>query len=256
VAAPLVLGGLLFCLVAPASTARRAVACIFLVVLVLLLASGTARPYYLVPAYPLGFAAAGVALEALGRRPGWRLAPAVALALLVAAGAVSAPLVLPLLPPASLVRYERALGTSRPKTEFDEGLLPVQMALQFGWPEVAQAIRRAHAALPPEDRARAAVLTFTFGEAAAVSFFGGDALPAVLGTHNSYWMWGVAGGDGDVVLALAESEERLRRYYSSVEAVGTVDCRYCLPEYRKRVYLCRGPRRPLGEMWPELKDYR
>ena len=252
-AAPLVAAGLLLALFSPASRSR-AVALVFLVVFVLLLASGNARPYYLAPAYPLAFAVAGVALEHFARRPRWRWLPASAFALLLLLAVVSAPLVLPLLPPERVVAYERMIGGSRPATEFEEGRLPVQLALQFGWPEVADAVARAHAALGPEDRARATVLTFTFPDAAAVSFYGRrSGLPAPVGTHNNYWLWGP--GDGEVALALASSDDRLRELYASVDAVEQVRCQDCLPDYRKRVFLCRHPRLPLREAWPSLKDY-
>jgi len=256
IAAPFVAGGLIFCLLKPPTIAARAAAVVFLTCFAILLGSGSARPYYLVPAYPLAFAAAGVGLEALARRRRWRWLPAVAFVLIGLVAAVSAPLVLPLLSPDRLVRYEQSIGGSRPRTEFEEGRLPVQLALQFGWAEVAEAVARALAALPADERARVVVLSFTFPDAAAVSFYRERLeLPPGIGTHNNYWLWGPGASTGEVVLALAPSDEKLRALFASVEAVEQVRCDDCLPEYRKRVYLCRQPRQPLREAWPSLRDF-
>jgi hypothetical protein len=177
--------------------------------------------------------------------------------LIVAAGAVSTPLLVPLLAPERVAAYEEWLGTPRPPTEFAEGRLPVQFGLQFGWPEVAQAVAETHRALPADDRRGAAVLAFTFGEAAAVDRFGPPlGLPAAHGTHNNYWLWGPPPAGASVFLALAEDDSRLRSLFEAVERASPVQCTFCILEVRSTsVYVCRRPRRPLAEVWPELKNY-
>ncbi len=44
---------------------------------------------------------------------------------------------------------------------------------------------------------------------------------------------------------------------SEVERVADFDCRYCIASLRREaVYVARRPRRPLAEVWPELKNYQ
>ena len=54
-----------------------------------------------------------------------------------------------------------------------------------------------------------------------------------------------------------DSEQQLGQWFENCERRAEIDCRYCM-EMRdaKAVFLCRGPRRPLPEMWPEMKLYR
>ena len=89
------------------------------------------------------------------------------------AGAVAAPVAIPLLSPTRYLAYEQALGITYPKEQVDElGVMPLQYAFRFGWAELLGAVGDAHAALSPEERARAAVLGSWFGNTSAINFFG------------------------------------------------------------------------------------
>jgi len=226
-------------------------------VFIILMTSGTARPYYLAPAYAVTFAAGAVFIERLAKRRRWSRLPQVAAGLIALAGVVPAPLVVPLLSPEAFIAYERKLGMSRVKTEFDEGELPPQFGFQFGWAELTEAVARTYEELPPEDKARAGILAETFGEAGGLNFFGKRiGLPHAIGTHNNYWLWGPQDCSGDVMIVVSDSEEKLRGWFASVEPGRKIACQYCMPTLRaKSVYVCRSPRRPLRELWPELKNY-
>lgn len=257
VAAPLWLAGAAWLLAAPGGRKFRTLGWTWLVVLALLAASGSARSNYSGPAYAALFAAGGVAWEGVARRRGLRFAPA-ALALVLALGLAAAPLALPLVPPESYAAYTRALGIEAPKDEVAEfGPLPIHLASRIGWSGVAAAVAGAYDALPPEERGRVAILGGSFGETGALNFFGAPSgLPRAISAHNNYWLWGPGAADGSVVIALARSEEVLLRYFERVERAGEIDCRYCMPAIdRLSVYVCRGPRRPLREVWSELKHY-
>jgi len=100
------------------------------------------KDYYLAPVYPMLYAAGGVLWErcAESRRGlGWvRVA---APAIVVAAGLVSAPLVLPLLPPERIEPYMERLGIKVGRTETNmRGRLPQHFADEFGWPEMVETV--------------------------------------------------------------------------------------------------------------------
>jgi hypothetical protein len=216
---------------------------------------GRGRPFYIAPAYPLLMAGGAVALEA------WlpRLAKPVLAGVVLASGALSAPMFLPILPVDTFIAYERALGFRPDKTgrNFELRDLPQYYADQFGWPEIAKALGEAYQALPPEDRARAAVFAWNWGDAAAADLFGGPwSLPPAISGAESYWLWGPRGADGSVVLVYGGPRERLASKCRSLEAVGHVDNPYGMPEEANQsVWLCRGWLEPLEKAWPKLRSF-
>ena len=155
------------------------------------------KPYYPGGAYPLLMAGGAVALEAWLSH--WlRAAFAVALA---AGAAVTAPLVTPMLPVESFIVYQRWLGL-QPSTgeRVRLGVLPQYFADMFGWPELAEVVGKAYAALPVEDQRRAVFFGRNYGEAAAIDVFGAPwSLPPAISAHESYFLWGPRGHDGGVV---------------------------------------------------------
>jgi 4-amino-4-deoxy-L-arabinose transferase-like glycosyltransferase len=256
-AAPFWLAGLVYYFTS-AGSRHRLLGWIWISVFVLLAASGSARANYLGPAYTVLLPAGGVAFERLARRRSWRWLPATTASAFAVSGVALAPMAMPLLPPASYVVYERALGISPPvEQQGDVGLLPLHLGQRFGWPELIEAVQAAHATLSEEERTRAGVFGSYFGDTGAVNFFGRDmGLPPAIGGHNNYWLWGPRGLSGDVMIVIAPSDSELIEFFERVERVAGVDCRYCMPETRRlSVYVCRGLRHPLAEVWPRLKRY-
>ncbi len=215
------------------------------------------RTYYPAPAYPMLLAAGGVAWEAWLAAPRRRwVAPAYA-ALLALAGAALAPLAMPLLPPAELIRYQADLGLAQPRVENHRlGPLPQLMADRFGWPEMAREVARIYQALPPADRARAAVFGQNYGQAGALDLFGPPlGLPPALSGHLSYFLWGPHGYTGDVMIVLDDRREVLLELFTDVQLAGHVEHPYSMPYQHFDVFVCRGRRFQMAELWPHLKHY-
>src|SRR5207237_4939780 len=125
--------------------------------------------------YPVLFAAGAVAVErATDARP-W-LRPVVT-SVAVAAGLAAIPYVLPVLPIRAFLRYHgfvsSRLHLEATRTEHARPTaLPQDWADMHGWPELAAAVARVVASLPPEERCRAALVAAHNGAAPAVAFFG------------------------------------------------------------------------------------
>jgi len=124
VTAPVWIAGLCFLLFARRARPYRGLACVYLVPLVILLANRTSRSGYLAPSYPVLLAAGGVALEPLLATRARRIT---AVSVIAAAGLVTLPLAVPLLPTARYVTYAASLGIS-PSTEEKRSSSPIARA--------------------------------------------------------------------------------------------------------------------------------
>jgi hypothetical protein len=257
VALPLWLGGLVWLLADREGRRWRALGVAWLAVIAeMLVLDG--RVYYPAPAYPVLLAAGGVALERwlAARRRVAALGPAYAVALALS-GAALAPLSVPLLPPETLIRYTRAIGLDQPRIEHHLlGPLPQLMADRFGWREMAQEVARIYHALPPADRARAAIFGQIYGQAGAIDLFGPAlGLPPAISAHLSYYLWGPRGYTGEVMIIMDDDRQTLERLFGSVQLAGHVGHPYSMPYEHFDVFVCRAPRQSLSALWPRIKKY-
>jgi hypothetical protein len=246
--------GLLYLLFAASAARYRALGIAFLTVAAILILNRTSRSGYLTPAYPMLFAAGGVALERLVTRRPFRIA---LVAVLIVAGAISAPLAVPLLPTDRYVRYSAALGIAPSTEEKKElGRLPQFFADRQGWDRLVDQVAAAMDRVPAAERPSAAVWVGNYGEAGAIERLGRSRGLVALSGHNNYWLWGPRGYTGSVMIVVNRSRALLEQRYASVEQVGETDCGDCMPyENHVPIFLCRGMKQPLPERWPALKHY-
>jgi 4-amino-4-deoxy-L-arabinose transferase-like glycosyltransferase len=176
------------------------------------------RIYYLWPAFPLLFAAGGVMWESWLAQPGLRWLKVAYPALMFAAGAVLAPLVIPVLPPETYIRYTKALHLQPPAIETHKlGPLPQIYADQFGWEEMVATVARVYNSLPPEIRARTAIFGQNYGQAGAIDLFGPKyGLPPAISGHQNYFLWGPRNYTGESVIVMHGRQEDLERRFASV----------------------------------------
>jgi hypothetical protein len=256
---PVWLAGLAYLLVHREGRRYRLLGIVYLTVFVLLVVNRASRPGYLGPAYTLLLAAGGVAIEGWLREVrGRRWIQGTALALLVAGGAGLAPLALPILPIETYIRYARLLGVAPSTGEKKKiGALPQHYADMFGWDSLVEKLRDVHQALPPGEREAAGIFVMNYGEAGAIDLLGRrHGLPLATSGHNNYWLWGPRGYTGQVMIVVGGSEEDHREAFEQVERAGATDCDYCMPyENDQPIFVARGLRRPLSEVWPRLKHF-
>jgi hypothetical protein len=217
-----------------------------------------AKNYYVAPIYPILFAAGAIGLEriAQGRRSGtWMRGTYVALVIL--AGAVLMPFSVPLLSPENFLRYQKAMGFQPPELEHQQnGPLPQWYADEFGWQEMVEKVAKVYNSLPPEERARTAIFSNGWGEAAAVDFYGPRyGLPQAISKHNSYWLWGPRNYDGSTMIILRSDGRGDREHFQSVQAVEHVEHPYARRDEYFDIYLCRGLKRNLRDAWPKMKVF-
>ena len=212
------------------------------------------KAYYVGGTFPLMFAAGGVQLELL-RGSAWRSGLRWAVAGLVAAyGVFVLPYGVPILGPEAMTRYVAALGPAGAQYDNQGHPLPLPQdyADMLGWNERVAAVAAAFNTLTPLERARAVVIGSNYGEAGALEFYGPRyGLPPVVSAAGSFYFFGPGKRSGDVAITIGESETGLHRLFDSVEAGPHLTNPLTVREERDlTVYICRGIKRSLQEIWP------
>lgn len=255
---PLWLSGLYFLLFDGDGRKFRILGFVWFGAFMVLLLNGHSKSEYLSAAYTMLFAAGGVAFERwMSVHPLDRIKTAYA-GLIVASGIFLAPAAFPCLPVESYIRYADAIGIAPSTAEHKQlDKLPQFYADMFGWEEKAAAVAKAYHSLSAEEQRKCALFGDNYGRCAAIDFFGKKyGLPDSIGNHNNYWIWGPRGYTGEVVIILGGDLEDKQQEFRSVEIVGTVHCRYCMPyENDLRIYVCKGLKTPLPELWSQIKHY-
>ncbi|NQU12064.1 glycosyltransferase family 39 protein [bacterium] len=252
------LGGLGYFLFHRDGRSYRFLGWTFLVLLVLLL-SVQGRTYYLAPAYPMLMAGGAVVFDQWIDPRTWSAwIKALAFATMAFWGTLGAPFSLPVLPPEQYIRYADLAGIEPQRLETRPlNKLPELFAARFGWREMVQTVARVYHALPPDERARTAILAGDFGEAGAIDFYGPRlGLPKAISGYLTYFYWGPREYTGESVIVFGQRRpETLPQFFGQVEQVALVQHPYAAPHQQFPVFLCRQPKRPLAEMWPAFKDW-
>lgn len=256
---PIWLTGLVICFRTPR---YRLLGCLYLVPMLILMATQSARADYLAPAYPVLFAVGAVAIARAAERWRWHGVRPAILVPLALTGLLLMPIGLPILPPAKMEAFTARLtgaGVNDPSREQGKTApLPQYFADQFGWPGLTTAVAHVYDTLPPVDRAKTVIFTENYGEAGALTFFGGpDHLPPIISGHNNYYLWGPGNASGDVVIIVGYTDSsQIAQSFTTVEPMGMTHCTYCVDhENNLPIFVARGPKHPITALWPSVKHY-
>ena len=155
----------------------------------------TRRPYYPAPAYPMLFAAGGVAFERWFAANGcgrW-LRPAY-IAVLVILGVLNAPLAyFPMLSVNQYIAYSRFMHFGPPRIEKRAigTHCRKSMRISLGGRKWRKWWRTRITKLPEEERKSCAIFGQNYGQAGAIDFFGAKmGLPLAISGHQNYFYWG------------------------------------------------------------------
>ena len=258
---PFWFGGLVFLLF---SRNYRALGWTFAITIAILMIMH-GKDYYAAPAYVIVLAAGAVATERLlamrvfarGRLRAF-IKTACLVWLVLGVGPLL-PLVLPLLPIETFVRYQSHLPFDVPKTEtgFIGETLPQYYADEFPWPGMVEATARVYHSLTPEEQQRTAIFANNYGQAAAIDFFGPRyGLPKAISGHQNYFLWGPRDYNGDIVIVLGDTERGAREHFESVSVAATLNNPYAYRYENRPILLCRGLKWNLQTEWARVKNWR
>ena len=217
------------------------------------------KNYYLAPIYPVYLAAGCVLIDDGIERIRQRWLKPVLLAILLAGGAVFAPLAMPILPIQTFIPYMNWLPIKIPRSEHshERVALPQHYADQFGWNEIVQKTAEVWKTIPPDERKDCGIFGQDYGQAGAIDFLGPQyGLPPALSGHQSWWLWGPRGYSGNCLIVLDDSRERLEQLFEHVEYVGDSPRNPYALENELSFYVCRGAKfGSLDELWPRIKHW-
>ncbi|HQR37420.1 MAG TPA: glycosyltransferase family 39 protein [Blastocatellia bacterium] len=227
----------------------RLIGWMYIVPLVLFLVA-RGRSYYMAAAYPMLFAAGAVAWQHwLQAWPSTRARVAAVSywTLLVIAGGAFGALVVPVAPVNSALWHM----SSRVHDTFRE---------ELGWPELVGEVARIYNSLSPEERAVTAIFGDNYGEAGAINLFGpAHGLPPAISGVNSFWARGFGSPAPQTVIVLGSNREDLEKVFTFVEVAGKTPNPYGIVNEETRdhpiIYICRGLKRPLPEIWANARRF-
>ncbi|MEO7359609.1 MAG: glycosyltransferase family 39 protein [Gemmatimonadaceae bacterium] len=223
--------------------------------LILLLVRGKA--YYIAPIYPILIAAGAAAIDEFAvrispKRPTKVLAVVAAIVALY--GMIGLPFGLPLLAPNEMSTVSRELGQQQRTNQRELIPLPQDYADMLGWPELAAKTARVWNALPPADTANAILIGTNYGRAGALDLIGRElGLPPAISAAGSYWFFGPGIKTGDVAVVPANNAEDLAPFYAEcTERARTTNPWGVAEEQSVRIYVCRGAKASIQQVWPSL----
>ena len=246
---PLWIAGLFFYFRSTDGKRYRALGWTFVfTVLLFLIAKG--RSYYTGPLYPMLLAAGAVrwerALQARSRAVA-RLERGLTYAALAIGATISFAFVIPLAPVNS-PWWNAATHISDDWRE------------EIGWPELIETTANVWNALPPADRAHAAILAGNYGEAGAIDLFGAPrGLPQVISGINSYWARGFGDTTPETIIVIGFSRRFVERSFESCEVAAHTWNRYGIMNEETRahpeIFVCRRLRQPWSEFWKSIRYF-
>ncbi len=253
--APVWLAGLGWFLFTREGSRSRPIGIAYLVLLVLLIVSRQSRADRLLGIYPVLIAAGAVVLERAAQSGAARAA----VTTMVLAGCVPAlPLVLGVLPPATLARYVAWLGIQTSLERGKTSPIPQLLADRTDWEPFVAEVAAVYRSLPPEDRSRTLIYASSYGQAGAIELLGrAENLPRAIASQNSYWHWSAREGvDTDVLIAIDADPNDLAALFRDVREAGVTDCTYCM-SWRNglTIQVARRSVAPVSSIWARARHY-
>jgi 4-amino-4-deoxy-L-arabinose transferase-like glycosyltransferase len=218
----------------------------------------SSRPDRMASIYPFFMVSGALAMEYYLKK-GWRrvVMPLMAV-LVIAGGALIAPVFCPLMPPAVLKPYIARLGL---QIDIEEGKMgepvPQWLADRIGWKEMAAEVSRVYQSLPAAEQRNCVIVSDNYGPAGAMELYGSEyGLPPVYATHNSFHSWGPPSDTVKTYIGVDIDAGGARSLFESFEEAAIYYCPDCTrPQREVYVYVMRNPVVSVEKMWPEFKEY-
>ncbi|HXY23159.1 MAG TPA: glycosyltransferase family 39 protein [Candidatus Acidoferrum sp.] len=246
---PLWLTGLYFYLVSAKGARFRMLGWMYVVTLALfVIAKG--RGYYMLPGYPMLYAAGSVHGEqwlATIRRSSATIIRALAWT------ALSANVIVTMLFFMPVSRINSRLWNIENAGNGD-------LREQLGWEELTQTTAQIRDTLSPDDRAHLGILAGNYGEAGAINLFGPRyGLPRAISGIDSFWQRGYGDPPPQTLIVIGISRGYLDKHFTSCQLAGHTGNQFGVKneetEDHPDIFVCRGLLQPWPEFWKDFRYY-
>ena len=275
---PIFLAGLYFYLRSDAGRELRFLGLSYIILYVAMTLANM-KPYYLLPIYPMLFAAGALVIEksSLSRKGVSRwFGSRPYLAVLAILAILLVPLTIPIFSPSTLeATYgSSTLSSSNGAASAETGPLPQTLGDRLGWDTMVATLAQVYANLTASQKSQACIFTTDYGQASAVNFLGRSlGLPVAISGHNNYFIWGPGECTGEVLITVGPSlsyfngsftdfqknyvNTTLRSSFGNVTYMTMITCEYCMNnENNVPVYLCTNPTFiSIASAWVGVKHY-
>lgn len=217
-----------------------------------------AKDYYLAGIYPILFAGGAIFIETILNKKQWNWPKPVLVVLIVIPALIFCPVTLPIFPAETTANYARMLGIVDASGENHKiGVLPQHFADMHGWEGLTEKVAGVYNTLTPEEKENCILYGTNYGVTGALNFFGKKYnLPPAFSGHNNHYLWPPEGHSGDIVIFVGSSKKNLLNTFNEVIEMGGPFNKYAMPhENKKTIHLCKGIKKPLMELWPNVKHY-
>ena len=178
--------------------------------------------------------------------------------LLLISMVVFSPMVIPSLPPDKAAAHLQWLGIMPSSGERNrQSELPQILADRFGWEEMTEKVAKIYNSLPEAEKKYTTIYAQNYGEAGAVNYYGRKySLPRCVSGHNTHWLWGPPEDSVSTIIIIGGDIEDERQTFNEVNLMDSTYNPYAMPfENGKPIFLCRGFKKPLKEIWNSVKFY-
>lgn len=218
------------------------------------------KSYYLAPIYPILFASGAIMVERFVRnRKLWKTS---IIAVLAASSVFLIPMSLPILPLPTLLQISKFYSSiytlpDRESTDLNSIEAPWHFRQMLGWEDIAAQVSKVYHSPVLSDRSDVAILTWDYGYASAIDFFGKKYnIPKVISGAHAFYFWGPRNYSGNIVISVGGDFNYLQTLFKQVEKVdtitheNTIGIKSAIP-----IYLCQGIQVSLQHDWSDFKAY-
>ncbi len=237
----------------------RILGIIFLTTFLILIINWHSKPEYLAAAYPIAFAGGGILIEKISQSKKTVWLKYAVISFVIVSGIVSLPLALPVLPVKTYINYSAVIGIAPENSENKElSQLPQFYADMFGWEDMARTVSKVYSTIPDSEKQYTIVFASNYGEAGAIEYYSNKyQLPPVVCPHNSYWYW--SNPDKSKIttaIVIGGNKEDHLKTCREVTLAAVHKTKYSMPyENNLPIYICRGFKIPLKEIWHKAKIF-
>jgi hypothetical protein len=131
----------------------------------------------------------------------------------------------------------------------------------IGWQDLTAQVAEIYKSIPENEKPRTVILAGNYGEAGAVDLYGDEyGLPRMISGANSLWYRGYGQPEPETVILTGFERGYADQFFSSCTYSGTVTNQYGVKNEESSrhtgYYVCRKPRKPWSEMWPDMQWYQ